>query len=512
MNTRSRLDNSFRNTVVCIISQIINIVLRLVVRTVFIKCLNAEYLGVNGLFTDVLTMLSLAEMGIGAAITFNMYKPLAEGDQLRISKLMNLYRRAYAVMGMVVAVIGVGLLPFLDLIIREKPDVPFLPLLYLLYLANTVFSYFFAYKRSIFSADQKERVLKLFAVAMDVARSALQIMVLFVWKNFIAYLIIQFAYTFLENVLISLYCDKCYPYLKKYSKEQLEKQEKNMVFEHVKATFAYKIGSVILSGTDNVIITAVKGVASVGLLSNYTLLTGSVQNFLNVINNSLTGSIGNYLAKEDSESHERLNVNFVNFLMYGLVFVGSIAVLNPFVAWWAGEDYLLSFSVVLVHCFNLYLNGTIASIWTFRATMGLFIYGRWRPLVSALVNVIVSIWWGREIGVIGVLLRTTFTRVVTNLLYDPWIVYKHGLKKKPTNYYVRWILYFFVILVDTAGVLGMQELLPLSGILAVLVYGCSAVLLFGLSVILLFHGREEFRYVLNIAQRILKRRKTRLDH
>ena len=509
MNTRSRLDNSFLNTVVGIISQIINIVLRLVVRTVFIKCLSAEYLGVNGLFTDVLTMLSLADLGIGAAIVFNMYKPLAEGDQLQIAKLMNLYRKAYAVMGIVVAVFGVGLLPFLNLILREKPDVPSLPLLYLLYLANTVFSYFFAYKRSIFSADQKERVLKIVAVVMDVARSGLQIVVILVWKNFIAYLVIQFACTFLENLLISLYSDRCYPFLKKYSKEQLDKQERDTIFEHVKATFAYKVGTVILGGTDNIIITAVKGVASVGLLSNYTLLTSAAQSFLNVIHNSVLGSIGNYLAKEEPERHERLliNVNFFNFLLYGVIFVGSIAVLNPFVAWWAGEDYVLAFSIVLVHCFNHYLYGTITSIWSFRAAMGLFIYGRWRPLVSALINVVVSIWWGREIGVLGVLLGTTFTRVVTNLFYDPWIVYKHGLKKMPTAYYVRWVIYFAVIVMDTAGVLGLQWLLPLQGIWAVLVYGCGAILLFVLSVILLFHGHEEFHYVISLFRRILRKGK-----
>ncbi len=508
MNKSSRLENSLRNTVVGIASQVLGMILGIVVRTIFIRCLRAEYLGVNGLFSNILTMLSLAEMGIGAAIIFNMYKPLVDGDELQIAKLMNLYRNAYSIIGCVVAVIGLCLTPLLGVIIRDEPDIPHLRVIYLLYLANTVSSYFFAYRRSIFTADQRERVIKECNMITITLRSVLQIIILIIWKNFIAYLLIQIVCTFCENIVISFYADHCYPFLRKYKDAKLSKTEKDNIFENIKATFIYKFGSVVLNGTDNIIISAINGVTSVGLLSNYTLLTGSVEAFLNVVNHSITGSIGNYIAKEDAESHERLltNATFINFLLYGIVFVGSIAILNSFVEWWAGTNYLLSTATILVHCFNIYISGTISSVWTFRSTMGLFKYGRWRPLFSAIINVVVSIWWGNNVGVIGVLLGTTFTRVVTNLWYDPWIVYKYGLKKNPVNFYSRWLIYFVVISVDAIGIMYIQHITALHGLIAVIIYGVIAVTLFCLSVVLVFYHSDEFKYTKLIIKRVLKRK------
>ena len=504
-NSKSRIENSLRNVSVGLISQIITIVLGLVVRTFFIRCLTAEYLGVNGLYTNILTMLSLAEMGIGTAIVFNMYKPLAENDHLQIAKLMNLYRQAYTVIGITVAIIGLCLTPFLDYIIKDKPDIPHLSFIYLLFLANTVSSYFFAYKRSLFSADQRERVIKMFYTGMVLFRSIIQICILIIWKDYIGFLVSQILCTFIENVCISIYANRCYPYLNQYNKVSLEKKEKKSIFDNIKSTFIYKFCTVILNGTDNIIISATKGVASVGLLSNYTLITGSVETFLCILNNSITGSIGNYIAKEPRENYEKLliNVSFVNFLVYGVVFVGSVAILNPFIMWWAGEEYLLSTAIVIVHSFNIYISGTMSSIWAFRSTMGLFKYGRWRPLFSAVINLVVSIWWGNAIGVIGVLLGTTFTRVVTNLWYDPLIVYKYGLCKKPLGYYWRWLSYFGVVFADAVLVIGIQYYISIEGLLAVLFYGGISVLIFGSSVVLLYHKCDEYDYVLSIIRRML---------
>lgn len=507
MNKKSRLENSMMNIATGIAAQIIEMLIGLISRTVFIRCLSASYLGVNGLFSNILTMLSLAEMGLGSAILFNMYKPLANNDHVQVAKLMNLYRQAYIAIAGVVAVVGLCLTPYLNLIIKDQPDVPHLTFIYLLYLSNTVVSYLFAYRRSIFSADQKERVVKVFKLAGSLLRFVLQVAVLLIWKNFIAYLVIQIGCTFIENVCISVFADKSYPYLKEYRKERLPDEERKSIFENIKATFIYKFGSVVLNGTDNIIISAVNGVVNVGLLSNYSLLTGSVQAFLNIITHSITGSIGNFLAKEDEKRYEELltNATFVNFVLYGVIFVGSIAVLNPFVEIWAGTHYLLPVAIVFVHCLNLFIEGLISTVWTFRSTMGLFKYGKWRPLVSAVINVVVSIWWGKELGLIGVLLGTTFTRLVTNVWFDPYIVYRYGIKKSPVKYYLRWCAYCLVIGLDIALVLAAQYIFTLSGLIAVLVYGCMAVAIFALTVVLIYHRRPEFKYSVNIITRMTQK-------
>lgn len=272
--------------------------------------------------------------------------------------------------------------------------------------------------------------------------------------------------------------------------------------------FVYKIGSADLNGTDNIIVSAVDGVKSVGLLSNYTLITGSIQMFLDVTNGAITGSVGNYIAKEDSSKHEDLldNITFINFLMYGVIFVGSIAVLNPFIELWIGKQYLLDISIIFVLCLNMYLYGTVSSVWTFRAAMGLFKYGRWRPLISAAINLVVSIWCGNEIGLIGVLLGTTFTRLVTNVCYDPYVVYKYGLHKSTKKYYIKWALYSVIVLLDVFAVIWLQKAVNLSGILAVMIYGCFAIVVFVLSVFLCCSRTSEFKYAVNFLKKIIKRK------
>lgn len=508
MNKQGRIENSIKNSSLGIITQISNILLGVIVRTFFIHYLEKAYLGVNGLFTNVLTMLSLAEMGVGAAIVYNMYKPIADSDYKQIAKLMNLYKKAYFVIGCIVGVIGICLIPVIPYIIKDDSSIKNLTFIYVLYLSNTVASYFFAYKRSIFSADQRDRVLQLFKLITHIIRSILQVAVLIIFKNFILYLFIQIASTIIENIVISAFADKCYPFLKEYKQENLTKQERKPIFDDIKALFIYKIGSTALDGTDNIIISSFDSVVSVGLLSNYTLITGAVQTLLSQITNAITGSVGNFIAKEKKERHEELlnKITFLNFVLYGVIFVGSTAVLNPFISLWAGNDYVLSLKIVFIHCLNIYILGMMNSIWTFRSTMGLFVHGKWRPLISAIINVVVSIWWAKEIGFIGVLLGTTFTRVVTNVWYDPIIVYQKGLHKSPCKYYLKWLVYLSITLIDIMIVHYLTKFIPLTGILGILVYGILAVTIFAISVLLFFAKTVEFNYFIGVFKKFLRKK------
>lgn len=478
----------------------------LVVRTFFIRCLSAEYLGVNGLFSNILTVLSLAEMGVGSAITYSMYKPIATGDEQKIAQLLNLYRTAYRVIGSVIAVLGICIIPFLGSIIKDAPEIENLTLIYLLFLGNTVASYFFAYKRSVLNADQMARIINYFTLFFQTIRNVLQIVVLILFKNFILYLLVQIICTILENIAISIYVDKRYPFLKQYKEQHVDESEKKTIFNNIKALFIYKIGGVALDGTDNIIISAFDGVIKVGLLSNYGLITGSLQAFLDRIASGLTGSVGNYIAKENEDNHERLleNITFVYFILYGAVFVGCMGVLQPFIALWAGESYLLSYIIVFVHCINIYIYGMMNSVWTFRSTMGLFTHGKWRPLASAVINIIVSIFLANRIGLLGVLLGTTITRVLTNVWFDPYIVYKYGLKKNPLLFYIKWMEYLMIVIIDVLILYYIDYLMKLSGIAAIIVYGILSVLIFGISVAAAFHSTPSFTYLKELSTRLYK--------
>lgn len=507
MNKKGRIENSIKNSILGVIVQGTNVLLGLLVRTVFIRCLSREYLGINGLFTNILTMLSLAEMGIGSAIVYNMYKPIADGDEIQIAKLMNFYRKAYVIIGCVVAVCGICITPFLGYIIKDQPNIPNITFIYLLFLANTVFSYFFAYKRSIFSADQRERVLHFFRLLFYIARSIVQILILLVVQSFIAYLICQILYTLLENIVVSIYADREYPFLKEHRNDALSKTETKSIIENVKALFIYKIGSTALDGTDNIIISAFDGVISVGLLSNYSLVTGSVQMLLSQITASLTGSVGNFVAQEAQDRQEKLleRITFLNFLIYGGSFVVLVSCLSPFVAVWAGASYVLDSTAVFIHCLNMYIYGMMNAIWTFRSTMGLFMHGKWRPLISAVINIVVSILLAQKLGLLGVLLGTTVTRVTTNVWYDPYIVYKHGLKKPVLRYYIQWSGYFLICCALTFLLNSLIAVLPLSGIALLMVSVVVSASAFVLAVVVLYGRNEHFKYFMSLAKRIMQK-------
>lgn len=514
MNATGRVENSIRNSAIGIISQIINTALGLVVRMVFIRQLSEDYLGANGLFSNILTVLSLAEMGIGSAIVYNMYKPIAEKNEMQIARLMNFYKRAYNIIGFVVALCGLCVTPFLKYIIKDQPNIPHITIIYLLFLLNTVFSYFFAYKRSIFSADQRERTIYIFRLIFYAVRSALQILILLRTSDFIQYLIIQIICTLLENLSISLFADREYPFLKKYRTSALSNEETGTIIKDVKALFIYKIGSTALDGTDNIIISAFDGVISVGLLSNYSLVTSAVQLLLSQVTTSLTGSVGNYIARENEEKRENLleKLTFLSFIIYGGSFVILTSCLTPFVSIWAGEKFALGFPIVFIHCLNIYIFGMMNAVWTFRATMGLFVYGKWRPLISAIINIVVSIFLAKRMGLLGVLLGTTITRVTTNVWYDPYIVYKCGLKKPLNKYYVQWIKY---LLICCTLIFFLHEIigrLPFTGILLLATSTVISLGIFILAICLLFRKNDFFLYYWNLAGEIVKKCSNRKLH
>ena len=475
------------------------ILLNFINRTVFIKCLSAEYLGVNGLFTNIITILSLAELGFGEAIVYSMYKPLAGHDDYKLKSLMDLYASIYKIIGCVVGVLGILVIPFLDVLIKDKPNIPNITIIYLLFLLNSVSSYFFTYKRSIIIADQRRYIYSKYQLVFALIKVAAQIIILYLTRNFIIYLLIQILCTLAENISISLCANKLYPFLKSKEKLKLAVEEKNTIFTNVKALIIYKIGSVALDGTGNLIISAFVGVISVGKLSNYTLIIGSVAMLLTQIVSSITASVGNFIAKEGEDRQIYLFnvVNFTHFILYSICSVCLLFLLTPFVSLWVGNAYVLDNTTTIIIVLNFYINGMMNPVWTFRGTMGLFVYGRYRPLISALINLVVSIFLAKLMGLPGVLLGTTITRLATNVWFDPLIIYKYGFKKSVFKYYIKYIAYFAILLFCTMLVylatmsFSSNTWISLLGLLAICLIITTAILY------AIFHKTEEYKYLYN---------------
>nr|WP_243177714.1 oligosaccharide flippase family protein [Clostridium hominis] len=451
MNTASRTVNSIRNILTGFLGQFIQTILGFISRTVFIKFLAAEYLGISGLFTNILSILSLAELGVGSAIIYALYKPLAERNEKELTVLMRFYSKTYRIIGIIIGIIGLALMPFLNIIIKNTPNInENIQVLYLFYLFNTVITYFYSYKTSIIIADQKNYISSIVSYLISIVQTILQIFVLVITRNFMVYLSVQAVCSIIYNLIISKIADKMYPFLKSKTKDKLDKKNKASLIKNIKSLMIVKLSGVLVNNTDNMIITYFSGLTSVGMYSNYTLLTGIINTVLSQIFGGITASVGNLNAKESKERQREFFdiMNFANFWLFGFSSICIILLINDVIRVWLSDEYVLPINIAIIVAVNFYMVGMQNAVWTFKNTMGLFGYGRYLLLVTATINLILSIVLGNLLGLFGILLATAIARILTNTWYDPYAVFKYGLGLKASKYFIKYIRYLLIIILS----------------------------------------------------------------
>lgn len=436
---KTRTQKSMTNIIFSLGSQGVELILKVVGRTIFIRYLAIEYLGVNGLFGEILTVLSLAELGIGSALGYALYKPLREDNKNRIAALMDLYRKAYTIIGISVAVIGALLIPFLDYIVKDPGKVSGeLKYIYLFYLFNTSITYFYSYKGSLLTADQKNYMVQTIREVSNITRTALQIVTLVIWRNFYLYLAVESLCIFANNYFVSKFVDKKYRYLKTLrGKEKLDKASIKQIIKNIKALFLTKISTILVNSTDNTIISAICGIVVTGLYSNYVMFTTLINTVLGQIFGALYPSIGNLNAEGDRKRSKSVfySLNIPVFWLFSFASIGLFVLVNDVITVWIGKSYLLSFAVVTIIAVNIYMFGMQKNIWLFKDSYGLFVYGQYMSIVGAVTNIFFSIVLGRLWGLFGILFATAITRAITTVWYDPFRLFKHGffgLKKSGT--------------------------------------------------------------------------------
>lgn len=507
MIEESRISYSLKNISFGLLTQVVQMILGFVSRTIFIRYLAIEYLGVNGLFTSILSMLSLTELGITSAILYALYKPLAEKDEIQIAGLVQFFKKIYFIIAAVIAVLGLLVLPFLSELVKNPPAQieTNLSVIYLIFLFNTVSSYFFQYKLSLFQADQKSYLISKRNLIIFSAQNLAQIISLILFQNFILYLIIQSLFQLAGNLYLSLLVKKHYPFIEKYKREVIEPGFKKQIFSHLKSTAIVKIGGLLVNDSTNIILNYFTGLSMVGILSNYNLLVGLASSLIVQVFSGLTGSIANMNVQESLEKKQDMFaiVNFANFWTYGLASVGIIALLNDFINLWIGKDYLLPFNVVVVLAVNFYLVGMQNAVWTYKSTFGFFKEGRFLVLLTAILNLTFAFILGKYFGLFGILLAMTIARLVTNVWYDPYIVLSKGLNQNPMIYFLKYFKYIGILIISLVLILGISSLVSLDGIWN-LVFKILATLLITNSIIfLIFRKTMEIKYLRLVALNIL---------
>lgn len=501
----SRTKNTILNLFANVGGQVVSILLRFVSRTIFIYVLGKSYLGINGLFSNILEVLSLAELGVGTAIIYNMYEPLAHRDYQRLAALTNYYKILYRKIAGVVFVIGMAILPFLDKIINLNQDIPHIYLFYILSVLNTTVSYLYVYKTSILSADQKEYKLKIYRTVFQFIQIIAQSIILFLFKSYLLYMIVQIVCSICSNIWTAHKATELYPEVNGNIQIELSKQEKKNIWSNIKAMFSYKIGGIMMNNTSQILISALVSTEMVGIYSNYLMVTQSLTSITSMLFTSVKASIGNLATeKNHQKEYEVFRVlDLMAFWVYGGGTIGLIILMNDFIRIWAGNSYVLMYTTVIIIAFSFYIAGIIYPITCYRETIGLFKQTKNILLYSSGINLFLSIILGQVWGLNGILLATIIARSCTNLWYEPYKLYSLYFQVPFSKYVITHIKDAIIIILLV--LLGLNTVGKISSGSIILDLVIKFVIAFiGINIVFIIYKNKEIKYVESYIKGILK--------
>ncbi|MBV7271525.1 lipopolysaccharide biosynthesis protein [Clostridium sp. PL3] len=474
MNQNSRSKNFKTNVIWGIASQFLITLLQFVARIIFVRMLSAEYLGVNGLYSNILSILSMAELGVSNVLNYSLYKPVRENNQEKINQLLNFYQKLYLFIASFVAIVGICLLPVLKFIINS--NLPYNELIeyYFLYLLNSVVSYFVVYKTALINADQKNYIIKVVNIIILFVQYVLQIIILLWTSNYLIYLSLFVLCTILNNVVLNTIANRLYPFIKNHEKTMILQDEKKNLFSNLKATFLYKISVVIINSTDNILISIICGTIFVGYYSNYNMIVTAIMTFINIIITSLISSLGNLNAEGNKKrSYDIFNTLILMFAVLTTWCTGCmLAIFTDFITMAFGTEYSLNNIILFAVLFNFYLQNIINPVWMYRETMGLFKQIKYIMLITACINIITSFVLGKIFGLAGILYATGISRLLTTVWYEPRLLYRTKFSQPVINYWKMQGKLIAVALMDIIFIYIMVLITPKNSIIFMIVKLC----------------------------------------
>lgn len=450
-----RLKNVFRNSFFSMLSQIVLIVVGFFSQRVMNLRMGEELVGMNGVFSNVIAILSVSELGISTAVVYHLYKALAEKNESEIAALMNLYRKAYYIFAAVITALGIAVLPVVHYFLKENSfTLGYIRIVFFLWLARTVLSYLLSYRRSILIADQKEYIVSIVTLTANVLNYLSVIIILELIQNYILVLLINIFVEAVLNIWISCYVNRAYPFLKKMYKKPLQKQTISKIAGDIKNIFVTRFSAKILLSTDNLIISGFINVATVGLYSNYCLITNSVINVLVALSNAIQPSVGNMFIEGDNEKNYRVlrQLTFVFFLLAGFAAVSLFCLITRFVTdLWLGEKYRMDMFITMWLVMNCFIQILGMPLSVMMGVTGLFQKERNLSVIAAAANLAVSLALVKPFGVSGVL-AGTFVSYIIQLLFRIRVFFYEYLKMDCKKYIADLIQYGVLSILEIAGI------------------------------------------------------------
>lgn len=501
-----RSQKALKNVSTGLINKAAIMLLSFATKTVFIRLLGAEYNGVSSLYTNILSVLALAELGLGNVLTYYLYSALEEGNTEKISALTQEFKKIYEVVIVGVSLVGIAIVPFLGILV--KSDLPHNELIiyYLLYLLNSVASYFVVYRTMVVRADQKEYLLNNCNTIATTAMYLLQLTYLYVRRDFLGYLIIQVLCTVGNNIVQNQIALRNYPYLKNKPLCDIEVVDKKGILGNVKATFLFKVSDTILDQTDNIIISMMFGTIVVGYYANYYMVMSYLAQIASIIVSGLIASFGNlYATGEKERSYNMIKCIMFFFAVFGTYCVACyMSIIQDFIPIWVGSKYVMEYDLVIAVMVVFYLRMVTNTVWICRSTMGIFKEVQYINLAAALLNIVLSVILGYVMGVAGVIVATAVSRLLTSFWYEGKVVF-NKLGKSAKEYYMLQLRSILISAAIIGSSVGINKLIPISSIGGMLVKICVCTIITIIVEVLCNRKTMEFKMLAEKVLRIVHR-------
>lgn len=505
-----RTESSVKNSAFATMLVAFKILIGFVAQKIFVLILNAEYLGANGLFSNVITLLSLAELGIGQAIIFNLYKPIANDDKETVKSLMRLYKKAYNCIAVTVLGIGISLIPFLDFFIGETTLTLNFTLVYFLFLLQAVISYIATYKRSILYAYQENYIVSIIDMIYVLVMNILQLIMLYFTRNYYLYLVTKTICVLAENVTITYISNKKYPFIREKNVKKIDSKIEKNIFDRIKAEIFHKIGSIVVNGTDNIIISKFLGLLTVGLYSNYYLIIRYVGDVMNQMIYALTPSVGNLLVENNKQHSFEVykKIRFFNFWLSTFSCVSILVIIQNFIDLWMGREYLLPFMVVVILVLNQYLKSMRVTNDVFLSAAGICIETKYVPIIESILNIAFSILFLKYFGLAGVFIGTLISSLPLWCYSYPKFGYKNLFDGKYSNYIKENVMYFILFLAIAGITYSISVIITFSNVwLDIMFKAVLCTIVPNLILFVIYRKTDEFKYFKDLLKSIIKRKK-----
>lgn len=504
-----RIKKSIINAVANIVALIMMFIPNFIIRKIFLDTLGSEMLGLTSLYTNMISWLSIFDMGIGTAIVFSLYKPFANNDYEAIKSYINFYGKFYRKIGLGILVSSLLISPFIRYFINDNINYNIASIGFILYAINTFLSYMFSHRLCILNVAQEAYKITLGTSFSRIIIFIIQVIMLKIYPSFLLYIIIQIIINLIYFIIINNYISRRYKWINGKSKE-LHKTEKESLRKNIKALFMHKIGSLVLTSTDNIVISKFIDLTTLAMYTNYQIVIDALQSVVNSIMNGMTASIGNLIAEESVdkiyEVHKK--VFFMNFWLTSFIVISLFNTLDQFIVLWVGKKFLIdkfSFSIVLMNVFLLAMRGSVEQ---FKMASGKYYQDRYAAIIEALINLIVSLILVRKIGLAGVFIGTLVSNLTVVFWVKPYVVYRDVFNKSIIEYFKMYFRYLFIGFIPLIITNLITDSFKYNYNISSFMINCILnIIIVNVIYIFLFYKTEEFNYFKNIVINIVNKMK-----